>query len=133
MLTQIQATLILAILPIAGCGAGGSSGDVGSTGALAQQTSPDPIVVQYDRNGDGQTDWVALDPTTSPMQIIEAMDGVIDGDPIDVTDLVLGTPIDADISAAIAEHRATSFDVSGYAELEIQTATATTISVVVLD
>lgn len=125
--------LLLAALPLAACGASGSGGDIGATGALAQQTAPDPVVVQYDRNGDGQTDWVALDPTTSPMQIIEAMDGVIVGDPIDVTDLLQGQAIDPIISEAIAEHRATSFDVSGYAELEIQTAAATPISVVVLD
>ena len=61
----------------------GGGGDAGP-GSLSAE--PQTMVVQYDRDDDGEPDWVTLDTSKQPFQIVEAIHGTTNGEPLDMTD-----------------------------------------------
>lgn len=123
-------TLFLLAFLAVGCGGGSGAATPVATPQTAQ---PETMVVQYDRNGDGEPDWITLDTSTSPFRIIEAMHGAADGEPLDMTDVLAGSSIDPDLSQALADHFARSFDVNTRTELEVLLSQNRRISVAVLD
>jgi len=122
---------LIALLAIAlpACGGGVSA----TPGVGLPTTEAQTMVVQYDRNDDGEPDWVTLDTSTHPFRVVEAVHGAADGDPVDMTDLLAGTSIDPDLSQALAGHLARSFDIDMRTEIEVLLAEGRRLSVAVLD
>ncbi|MHC4848443.1 MAG: hypothetical protein ACYTEG_08315 [Planctomycetota bacterium] len=116
---------ILLAIGLPGCGGGADPGGLSA--------EPQTLVVQYDRDDDGELDWVTLDTTTQPFTVVEALQGTANGDPLDMTDLLAGTPIDPDLSLALADHLARSFAVGERTELEVLLGGARRMTVAVLD
>ena len=124
---HLSLCLLLAVgLPA--CGGGDSAAPGGSLSA-----EPQTMVVQYDRDDDGEPDWVTLDTTTQPFTVVEAMHGPANGDPLDMTDLLAGTAIDPDLSLALADHLARSFAIGERTELEVLLGGTRRLTVAVLD
>jgi hypothetical protein len=121
----------LSLLAIGFTGCGGGAAPGGASGQLA--TEAQTMVVQYDLDDDGEPDWVTLDTSTSPFQVVEAVHGTTDGEPVDITDLLAGTPIEPELSQALADHLARSFDVDQRTELEVLLSGDRRVSVTVLD
>ncbi|MHC4953465.1 MAG: hypothetical protein ACYTGZ_06215 [Planctomycetota bacterium] len=130
MKIRILTKLLLAIVPV-GCGGGG--GATGPTDAVPQESAPETVVVQFDENDDGEPDWIALDTSTRPYRVVEALYGSANGEPVNVTDLLRGRAIDVDVSNALADHMASTFEVTGRAEIDVVLADQTQVNVVVLD
>ena len=128
MRTFILSSLLA--IGVTGCGSGGGAATPSATPQTAQ---PETMVVQYDRNDDGEPDWVTLDTSSSPFRVIEAVHGAANGEPLDMTDVLLGTSIDPDLSQALADHLARSFDVNTRTELEVLLTEGGRIGVSILD
>jgi len=96
---------------------------------LAQQS----LVVQYDHNGDGEPDWLTVDTSESPFTIVEVLEGVPNAQPFDATAVAAGTPIDPEISQALADHIANSLNVVERTELDVRDAAGEPVRVVVFE
>ena len=109
---------LFTVLAWAGCGSGGGSS---SDGSPTLSAAPQTMVVQYDHNGDGELDFLTLDVSEAPFRILELLEGVSDGAPVDKSALFQGQAIDPAISQALADHLASSFNLGERVELNVGT------------
>ena len=122
----------LAAFGLAACGGGGSDA-ITSSAPTSSEAQATPLVVEIDVTGDETPDVLTLDTTETPFRIVEAIQGVQNGKPIDATGLLAGQTIDPDLSEALAKHLADSLNVASRTELELVDSQGRTIPVTVFE
>lgn len=135
-------TVVLAAA-LVGCGASGTATPApeitttpptGNTGGgQVASVAQDRLVVQLDYNGDDAPDVLTLDTSSTPFEVVEALEGTPGGDPIDVTDVLSGQTIDPEVSRALAEYLANSFSVATRTELDVRDANDQLITLVIFE
>jgi len=110
---------------------GGSGG--GTAGAPVTSAPQNQLVVELDMNGDNEPDILTLDTSETPFRILEAIQGVPNGEPLDATGAFAGQPIDAALSDALAKHLADSLNVASRTELELIDSIGRTVPVTVFE
>ncbi|MHC4817107.1 MAG: hypothetical protein ACYTF8_03465 [Planctomycetota bacterium] len=128
------------VAALVGCGASGTTTTMPTTtttpptgGSAVTSVAQERLVVQMDINGDEAPDVLTLDTSETPFQVVEALQGTAGGDPVDVTDVLGGQPIDPEISRALAEYLATSFSVATRTELDVRDANDQLITLVIFE
>jgi hypothetical protein len=115
---QLMRTL-LSFLPVLLLGAlvacqSKDSEEASLTGVAQRQ-----VVVQFDRNRDGFLDLLTLNADDAELRIVAALDGLPDGEMVDMTSVLEGDRLDPEIADAILLYLADALDVASGTRLEL--------------
>ena len=127
--TRALPTMLLAAGFFAGCGGDDPAPAAEVSTSLLQQR----LGVEYDQNADGELDVLTLDTTTTPYRIVEMLQGMPAGAPMDVTPVMYGAEIDPGISAALANHLGNSINVRTRTEMNVRNQLGESATIVVYE
>jgi hypothetical protein len=77
------------------------------------------VVVQYDHNRDGYLDLLTLDAYDAELRIVAALDGLPDGEMIDMTAVLEGDRLDPEVADAILLYLADALEVASGTRLDL--------------
>ena len=118
-----RAWLAPALMLLASCGGGGAAPLPPVSGKPAHVVSGEPsgnlIVVRYDRDGDALPDILTLDASRSPLVIVEAIRGTVDGGGEDVTAAWCGGTVAGALGDVLRLHLAESVSTGAETDLDL--------------
>ena len=112
---KLLACLPIVLLLFGACASKTEESEPQSLTGVAQRQ----VVVQFDRNGDGYLDLLTLDAYDAELRIVAALDGLPDGEMIDMTAVLEGDRIDPQVADALLLYLADALEVASGTRLDL--------------